>query len=74
MDEIMPKLLLAAILIAILVTGSAAIADDIDREFAQSGRLRDLETQREASRMQREGEWRAEWRALQRSCRCRLNH
>jgi hypothetical protein len=65
----------AAILIALSTIGGTAIAGAVtDRELAREGRMRDLETQRAAERMQRQGE-REQWlEGLLRSryrCRCR---
>jgi hypothetical protein len=71
----------SAIAIAVLITlmiGGTAIAGAVsDREFAREGRLRDLETQRAAELMRRQGEREQYldglYRRSHRSCRCRQN-
>jgi hypothetical protein len=67
-----------AMLIMLPMVSGAAIAGAVtDRELAREGRLRDLETQREAARMQRDGEHAQRLDEFLRSlhrCRCRLTH
>jgi hypothetical protein len=67
-----------ATLIALsIISGTAIAGDDIDRQLQQEGRARDLETAREAARMQRQGEREQYldglYRRSLRRCRCYLN-